>query len=54
MLGTVFLYVDYGMPLEPLRAELRRICEAAPEWDGRFCLIRSPTPPSAPCSCACW
>jgi hypothetical protein len=23
------------MPLEPLRAELKRIVEAAPEWDGR-------------------
>lgn len=40
ILGTVFLWVDYGMPLEPLRAELRRICEAAPEWDKRVCAIQ--------------
>ena len=40
ILGTVFLWVDYGMPLEPLRAELRRICEAAPEWDQRACAIQ--------------
>jgi small-conductance mechanosensitive channel len=40
ILGTVFLWVDYGMPLEPLRAELRRICEAAPEWDRRVCAIQ--------------
>jgi small-conductance mechanosensitive channel len=40
ILGTVFLWVDYGMPLEPLRAELRRICEAAPEWDQRVCAIQ--------------
>jgi small-conductance mechanosensitive channel len=40
ILGTVFLWVDYGMPVEPLRAELRRICEAAPEWDRRVCLVQ--------------
>jgi small-conductance mechanosensitive channel len=40
ILGTVFLWVDYGMPLGPLRDELRRICEAAPEWDRRVCLIQ--------------
>jgi small-conductance mechanosensitive channel len=40
ILGTVFLWVDYGMPVDPLRAELRRICEAAPEWDRRLCLIQ--------------
>lgn len=36
LLGSVFLYVDYGMPLEPLRQEVERIVRAAPEWDGRF------------------
>jgi small-conductance mechanosensitive channel len=35
--GSVFLWVDYAMPLEPLRQELERICHAAPEWDGRIC-----------------
>lgn len=40
ILGTVFLWVDYGMPLEPLRAELKLICESAPEWDRRVCLIQ--------------
>jgi small-conductance mechanosensitive channel len=39
ILGAVFFWVDYGMPLEPLRAELRRICDAAPQWDGRVCGI---------------
>lgn len=32
---AVYLYVDYATPLEPLRAELQRVVEAAPEWDGR-------------------
>jgi small-conductance mechanosensitive channel len=40
ILGTAFLWVDYGMPLAPLRAELERICRAAREWDGRVCLIK--------------
>ena len=40
ILGTVFLWVDYGMPIDPLREELRRICEAAPEWDRRVCGIQ--------------
>ena len=37
--GTVFLWLDFSIPLEPLRAELQRICEAAPQWDGRACTV---------------
>ncbi len=40
LIGTVFLWVDYAMPLEPLRRELERVCRAAPEWDGRLCLLQ--------------
>jgi len=32
---AVYLFVDFATPLEPLRAELRRVVEAAPEWDSR-------------------
>jgi small-conductance mechanosensitive channel len=35
ILGTVFLYVDYATPIEPIRAEAKRLVEAAPEWDQR-------------------
>ena len=35
ILGTVFLYADYTMPVEPLRQELHRILQAAPQWDGQ-------------------
>ncbi|MBE7368593.1 mechanosensitive ion channel family protein [Ramlibacter pallidus] len=35
LLGTVFLYLDYTAPLDAIRAEAKRIVEAAPEWDGR-------------------
>lgn len=38
--GTIFLWVDYRMPLEPLRDETHRICAAAHEWDGRVCLLQ--------------
>jgi small-conductance mechanosensitive channel len=40
ILGTAFLWVDYGLPLDPLREELKRVCQGAPEWDGRVCLIQ--------------
>jgi len=32
---SVFLFVDFATPLEPLRDELQRIVKDAPEWDGR-------------------
>lgn len=40
ILGTVFLWVDYGMPLQPLRDELNRLCKSASEWDGRLALLQ--------------
>lgn len=40
LIGSVFLWVDYRLPLEPLRAELQRVCAAAPEWDGRLALLQ--------------
>ena len=33
ILGTVFLFAHYKLPLDPLRAELKRVLEAASEWD---------------------
>lgn len=36
ILGTVFLWVDFAMPIPPLRAEAQRLCAEAPDWDGRF------------------
>lgn len=40
LIGTVFLWVDYRMPLEPLRQELQRVCEAHPLWDKRVALLQ--------------
>ncbi|WP_218509103.1 mechanosensitive ion channel family protein [Variovorax sp. dw_308] len=40
LLGSAFIYVDYGTPLAPLRAELERIVRTAPEWDGRTFVLQ--------------
>lgn len=33
LLGTVYLYVDYTLPVEPVRRELLRILEASKQWN---------------------
>ena len=35
LLGTVFVYTDYRVPVEKVRAELHRILEASGLWDGK-------------------
>jgi small-conductance mechanosensitive channel len=40
IMGTILLWVDYSMPLAPLREEARRVCEAAAEWDKRLCTLQ--------------
>lgn len=40
LLGTVLIWVDYHLPLEPIRKHVEYICREAPEWDGRICLIQ--------------
>jgi small-conductance mechanosensitive channel len=37
IMGTAFLYVDYSIPVEALRAELDRIVHASPLWDQKVC-----------------
>ena len=34
LIGTVFLYLDYSVPVDDLREELQRIVEASEHWDG--------------------
>jgi small-conductance mechanosensitive channel len=34
ILGTVFIYADYTLPVEPLREELNRLVKDNPDWDG--------------------
>ena len=41
LIGSVFLWVDYSLPLEVLRDEVKRICEEIPHlWDGRVCVLQ--------------
>lgn len=37
ILGTVFIYADYTVPVAAVRAELRRIVENDPLWDKKVC-----------------
>jgi len=40
ILGTVFLWVDYRTPIEPLRAEAKRLVETLTEWDQRVFAVQ--------------
>ena len=40
LLGTVFLYVDYMVPVQAIRDELRRIVENSEQWDGNVCTLQ--------------
>lgn len=40
ILGTVFIHVDYSVPLDRLRAELTRILEASPLWDRKVNVLQ--------------
>lgn len=37
ILGTVYLYTDYTIPVEAIRAELERIVKDSSQWDGKVC-----------------
>jgi small-conductance mechanosensitive channel len=40
ILGYVYIYTDYTVPVDPLREELRRICESTPLWGGKVCGVQ--------------
>jgi small-conductance mechanosensitive channel len=40
LLGSVYLYVDYSVPVEAVRAELRRILEGSDLWLGEVCVLQ--------------
>jgi small-conductance mechanosensitive channel len=39
LLGTVFLYVDYTVPMQAVRDELQRILQGSELWDGKVCVL---------------
>jgi small-conductance mechanosensitive channel len=40
VLGTAEIDVDWSTAIEPLRAELRAVCESSELWDGRVCVLQ--------------
>jgi small-conductance mechanosensitive channel len=40
VLGTAELDVDWSVPIEGMRAELRAVCEGSKLWDGRVCVLQ--------------
>ncbi len=40
LLGSVFLYVDYTVPVEAVRNELERILKESQHWDGKVCVLQ--------------
>jgi len=40
ILGTVFVYVDYGFPVDRMREELTRILQQSKEWDGKVNVLQ--------------
>jgi len=37
LLGTIYIHVDYTIPIEEVRVELRKIAEQSKYWDGKVC-----------------
>ncbi len=40
LLGTVFLWVDFHMPIAPLREALQRACDMSEHWDKRIATVQ--------------
>jgi small-conductance mechanosensitive channel len=40
ILATVFLYVDYTVPVDAVRQELNRILGQSKHWDGKVCVLQ--------------
>ena len=40
LLGTVYIYVDYTVPVEAIRAELQKLLKDTELWDGKVCVLQ--------------
>ncbi len=40
LLGTVELHLDYGVPVDEIRGEFRRVLAASSHWDGKTCSVQ--------------
>ena len=41
LLGTVYIYVDYTVPVDAIRAELQKILENSELWDRKVCVLQA-------------
>jgi small-conductance mechanosensitive channel len=40
LIGSVFIYTDYSIPVDSLRIELKKILKNHPLWDKRVCMLQ--------------
>ncbi len=40
LLAHCFLYTDYTVPVDELRAELHRVCDSTPLWNKKVCVLQ--------------
>jgi small-conductance mechanosensitive channel len=40
LLGTVYIYVDYTVPVDAVRGELQKILKDTELWDGKVCVLQ--------------
>lgn len=40
ILGTIYLYVDYTVPIDAIREELGRLLKESELWDGKVCVLQ--------------
>jgi len=40
ILGTVMIWADYRLPVDPIRSEVTRLCEQDKDWDGRVGIVQ--------------
>ena len=40
ILGSVFLYVDYTVPVDAIRKETERFVSESPDWDKKVCVVQ--------------
>jgi len=40
LLGTVYIYVDYTVPVEAVRAELQKVLRDSELWDSKVCVLQ--------------
>ena len=40
IVGTVFLWLDFSLPLASLREEFERVCKGSALWDGQVCVMQ--------------